>query len=112
MIDPPMSIVRIAIGMSTTLSCTSRGSPPDTFTFMKDGMLVTSSLNFVEIDYTVTTAVFQIEYSINNVTTSDGGTYTCTVTNPIGSDSRTITVQIGKVYQKCVNIINKLLVKC
>ena len=42
-------------------------------------------------------AVFRADYSIDSVTTSDSGTYTCTVTNPIGSDSATITVVVGKL---------------
>ena len=48
--------------------------------------------------HTNTSAVFRANYSINSVTTSDSGTYTCTVTNPIGNDSETITVNVvGKV---------------
>ena len=42
--------------------------------------------------HTDTSAVFRADYSINSVTTIDSGTYTCTVTNAIGSDSETITV--------------------
>ena len=50
------------------------------------------------MDYTSTSAVFRADYVIYNVTTSDSGTYTCNVTNPIGSDSATITVVvIGKL---------------
>ena len=48
--------------------------------------------------YTSTSAVFHANYSIDSVTTSDSGTYTCTVTNPIGSSNVTITVDvIGKL---------------
>ena len=51
--------------------------------------------------YTSTSAVFHADYSIDSVTTSDSGTYTCTVTNPIGSDSAMITVVvIGKLLIK------------
>ena len=39
-------------------------------------------------------AVFRANYSINSVTTGDSGTYTCTVTNPIGSDSETVIVDV------------------
>ena len=46
------------------------------------------------MDYTSTSAVFRADYVIDNVTTSDNGTYTCTVTNPIGSDNATITVVV------------------
>ena len=47
------------------------------------------------MDYTSTSAVFKTEYFIDSVTASDSGTYTCTVTNPIGSDSATITVVVA-----------------
>ena len=51
------------------------------------------------MEYTGITAVFRAGYSIDSVTTSDNGTYTCTVTNPIGSDSATITVVITSKFQ-------------
>ena len=105
MIDPPLSPVRVIIESSLTLSCTSRGSPPDTFTLTKDGMPVTLSPSITAVNHTDSEAVFQINVTINNVTTSDNGTYTCTVTNPIGSDSETIIVNVvGKwfiVYMNC-----------
>ena len=44
--------------------------------------------------YNDNSAVFCADYSIDSITTSDSGTYTCTVTNPIGSDSATITVYV------------------
>ena len=98
MIDTP-SIVTVNVGSSLTLSCTSRGSPPDVFTWRKDNdPTVLQSTSITAVDYTSTSAVFRANYSIDSVTTSDSGTYTCTVTNPIGSDSATITVVvIGKL---------------
>ena len=87
------STIAVSIGSSLTLSCTSRNSPPDTFTWRKDNdPTVLQSTSITAVDYTSTIAVFHADYSINSVTTSDNGTYTCTVTNPIGSDSATITV--------------------
>ena len=97
MIDPPPSPVIVAIGMSVTLSCTSRGSPPDTFTWRKDSGPIIQSTSIITVTHTNTSAVFRADYTINSVTTSDSGTYTCTVTNPIGSDSETITVKSGKL---------------
>ena len=93
------SIVTVILGSPLTLSCTSRGSPPDTFTWRKNNNpTVLQSTSITAVDYTNTNAVFRANYSIDNVTTSDNGTYTCTVTNPIGSDSTTITVVvIGKL---------------
>ena len=98
MIDtPPPSTVTIPAGSSLNLSCTSRGSPPDTFTWRKDGGSILQSITN-QVTYTSTSAVFRADYSIDSVTTSDSGTYTCTVTNPIGSDNATITVIIfGKL---------------
>ena len=98
MIDTPSSsTVTVTIGSPLTFSCTSRGSPPDTFTWMKDGdQTVLQSTSITALDHTNTNAVFRADYFIDSFTASDSGTYTCTVTNPIGSDIATITV-IGKL---------------
>ena len=95
MIDSPLlPTVTVAVGDSLTLSCTSQGSPPDTFTWMKDGTPAPLTPNLTTVTHDSTTAVFCSRYTINNVTTSDNGTYTCTVTNPIGSDNETIDVVV------------------
>ena len=96
MIDTPSSsTVTVNVGDPLTLSCTSRGSPPDTFTWRKDNdPTVLQSTSITAVNYTSTSAVFRANYSINSITTSDNGTYTCTVTNPIGSDSATIIVVV------------------
>ena len=92
MIDPmPPSTITVNVGEPLMLSCTSRGSPPDTFTWRKDNSPVLQSTT-IPVTYTENSAVFRADYSIASVTTSDSGTYTCNVTNPIGSDSATITV--------------------
>jgi len=97
MIDPPSSSsVTVVVGSPLTLSCTSRGSPPDTFSWRKDGTPVTPPPNVTTLTHTDTMAVFQTDYTSNSVTTSDSGTYTCTVTNPIGNDTETINVNVGK----------------
>ena len=97
MIDiPSSSTVTVAIGSSLTLSCTSQGSPPDTFTWRKDtDPTVLQSTNITAVDYTRTSAVFHADYSIDSVTTSDSGPYSCTITNPIGSDNVTIMVVVS-----------------
>ena len=97
-IDIPSSssTVTVNVGESLTLSCTSQRSPPDTFTWRKDNGPILQSTT-AEVTYNANSAVFRADYSIASVTTSNSGTYTCTVTNPIGSDSATITVTvIGK----------------
>ena len=93
------STVTVGVGSSLTLSCISRNSPPDTFTWRKENGPVLQSTTNPET-YTTNSAVFRADFSIDNVTASDSGTYTCTVTNPIGSDSATIIVVV---------IISKLL---
>ena len=98
MIDTPSSsTVTVNVGDRLTLSCTSQRSPPDTFTWRKDNdPTVLQSTSITAVDYTSTSAVFRANYSIDSITTSNSGTYTCNVTNPIGSDSATITVDVGK----------------
>ena len=96
MIDTPsLSTVTVNVGDPLTLSCTSRHSPPDTFTWRKDNdPTVLQSTSITAVDYTSTSAVFRADYSIDSVTTSDSGTYTCTVTNPIGSNSTTFSITV------------------
>ena len=87
----------VNVGDALMLSCISRGSPPDTFTWRKDNGPVLQSTT-TPVTFTNTMAVFRVDYSIASVSTSDSGTYTCNVTNPIGSDSATITVTVtGKL---------------
>jgi len=100
MIDPPSSssTVTVAVGDSLTLSCTSRGSPPDTFTWRKDSGPIIQSTSITTVTHTDTSAVFRANFVINGITTSDSGTYTCIVTNPIGSDSEMINVNVVGKY--------------
>ena len=95
---PSSSTVTVVVGSSLTMSCTSRGSLPDTFTWRKDGGPIVQSTNITTVTHTNTSAVFRADYRINSVTTSDSGTYTCTATNPIGSDSKNIAVIIIGKY--------------
>ena len=97
-IDPiSPNTMTVNVGDPLTLSCTSRGSPPDTFTWRKDNGPVLQS-TITPVTYNDNSAVFRTDYSIDSVTTSDSGTYTCNVTNPIGTASVTVTVNvIGKL---------------
>ena len=74
----------------------SQGSPPDTFTWQKDDdPTVLNSTSITAVEHTNTSAVFRVDYRIDSVI--NNGTYTCTVANPIGSDSANITIMaIGK----------------
>ena len=62
---------------------------------MKDGTVLDPQPNVVTLAHDSTTANFQTNYTINNFTTSDSGTYTCSVTNPIGSDNKSISASVN-----------------
>jgi len=94
-VQPSSSTVDTVIGSNITLTCISSGSPPDTFTWMKDGVIIAQSTSITAMTYTNTSAVFSTNYAMNNVSISDNGVYTCNVTNPIGSDSQIFTVYIS-----------------
>ena len=88
-----ITIVRVDISANYTLSCMSEGSPPDTFTWQKDDdSTVLESTSITAVNHDSTTAVFRANYRIDIVTEDNNGTYTCTVANPIGSDSANITI--------------------
>ena len=92
------SSISVVDGYNITLSCTSSGSPPDTFTWMKDGDPVKlQSTAITPVEHTNTSAVFNINYTITDFSISDVGTYTCTVTNPIGSDTYSLIVNLRKL---------------
>ena len=84
--------VNSTLGDSVSLTCTSEGSPPDTFTWVKDGIELQNNIITTSVTYTASAAVFQSTYSISNFSSSDIGTYTCTVTNPIGNASLDIVL--------------------
>ena len=83
---------------SRTLTCVSTGSPATTVSWMKDGLSIDDSTH-----YTMTQTVTDRASSTysNVLTVSEGapggvaGTYTCTVSNELGSDSK-VLVAVGK----------------
>ena len=85
---------------NVTLSCISRRSPPDTFTWQKDGNpTVLQSTSITAIEHTDTSAVFRADYVIDVVMLSNNGTYRCTVANPIGSYNESITITTIGMYE-------------
>ncbi|XP_065896332.1 mucin-2-like [Dysidea avara] len=105
-ITTTLSIVIVEFGSPLTLSCTSQGSPPDTFTWMKNGTPAPLTPTLTTVTHNSTTAEFRSDYIINSVTTTDGGTYTCSIANPIGSDSLNIAVTITDVSDVTVTIVS------
>ena len=64
--------------------------------WMKDDVPITDSSSITALNYTDASAVFSTNYTISNLSISDLGVYTCIVRNPIGSDSKTINIPVGK----------------
>ena len=94
-INMPSSPVITDLDSSLTLSCISQNSPPDTFTWRKDGGPVMESTSIIKETHDANRADFRADFSIDSVTADDGGTYTCNVTNPLGSNSATISVIVN-----------------
>ena len=65
-------------GDQLVLNCSSEGSPNLEYTWLSPGNVTISTNTSTLIIY--------------NITGSDGGEYTCNVTNNFGTDSNTITV--------------------
>ena len=89
-----------------TVTCVSTGSPATTVSWMKDGQpLITDD----STDYTLTqTVTDRVSSTYSNVlTVSEGGsvagTYNCTVTNDLGSDSR-VVVAFGENISFLVHV--------
>ena len=102
MVDTSSSPILIAIYATLTLSCTSRGSLPDTFMWRKDNN--STILHYTNMTVEEYNCVFRSDYHIDNVTTSDGGTYICTATNYLGNDSATITVDVISKFSMTTKI--------
>ena len=85
---------------SRTLTCVSTGSPATTVSWMKDGLSIDDSTHYTHTQ-TVTDRASST-YS-NVLTVSEGvpggvaGTYTCTVSNELGSDSDDV-LAVGECY--------------
>ena len=83
-----------------TVTCESTGSPATTVSWMKDGSLLTTDGS---TGYTLTQTITNRSSSTysNVLTVSEkvtggmAGTYTCSVTNDLGSDAREV-VALGK----------------
>ena len=76
-------------GDQLNLSCLSEGGPELIYTWLLSGSLIDNNNSSTLI--------------IDNVTTSDGGDYTCNVTNNAGYDTKTITVY-SKLNEKLLTL--------
>ena len=65
-------------GSNVTFNCSAMGGPQNSFTWMKDGVMVGN-------DTTLT---------VTDIDASSGGSYTCTVSNSAGNDSASIILYV------------------
>ena len=98
--------VRGVIGSPLTLNCTSVHSPLDTLTWLKDGVPITQSINITKVSHSLDTAKFNASHTISSFNSSHIGIYTCTVVNPLGSDSHNIEVVIESELIAAMNHSN------
>ena len=77
-------------GSTLELRCSSMGDPPLQYTWSR-------VINGVNNAFPANIATTNNILRISSVTVSDGGNYTCTVTNDVGSSSST-----ASVYSKCI----------
>ena len=76
-------------GDQLQLNCSSEGGPQLEYTWTFSGSIITDANSNI--------------LTIDNITTSNGGNYTCNVTNNAGSDASTITAY-GKQFEVIINI--------
>ena len=71
-------------GSNVTFTCSAQGGPDNTFQWMKDGNILVN-----ETQQTLT---------ITDITASNGGEYTCTVSNSAGNESDTSTLYVRPYF--------------
>ena len=77
-------------GSTIELRCSSFGDPPFEYTW-------TRAINGVNNPFPSNIITSSDVLYISNVAVTDGGEYTCTVANNIGSDSTTVTI-----HSRCI----------
>ena len=77
--DPPDVL---SLGENVTFTCSALGGPNNMFQWQKDGV---DLLN-------------ESQFTLTNVNATDGGLYTCVVTNAAGNDSSDITLNISPYF--------------
>ena len=102
-----LDVVTAREGSTTTITCEAIGYPPPTVAWnrtngiLSDRVSVSDSVS-VPTGYGNVTRV-SVNLTITNIFREDGGDYTCTASNSIGSDTKIITVE-SKLHMLSVTL--------
>ena len=84
-------------GQTFTISCDATGQPEPTFTWSRDGVIVTGA----EDRYTIRTRqvddTYFSELTVSGATAEDAGSYSCVATNQGSSGGSTVTVEVSGI---------------
>ncbi|XP_014275189.1 myosin light chain kinase, smooth muscle isoform X2 [Halyomorpha halys] len=86
LISRPLTDTTVTLGHTLYLECRVKGEPEPTVIWTKDGKLVKRGKNWFEAERAI--------LEIPEPCLTDEGTYTCTVTNPLGTASTSAYVQV------------------
>ncbi|RXG73967.1 Down syndrome cell adhesion molecule-like protein Dscam2, partial [Armadillidium vulgare] len=81
-------------GPSVSLKCVATGNPPPQFVWTLDGFPLPESDRFLVGQYVTVHDDVISHVNITNVRVEDGGEYTCTATNSVGSISHSSSVNV------------------
>ena len=81
-VSPNISISNL--GDNVTFTCSAQGGPNNTFQWMKDGEILDNETEGVLV--------------LTDITASDGGVYTCVVSNAAGNDSDICTLYVSPYF--------------
>lgn len=86
---------------SIIIVCTSSGGPTSNVTWLRDGILLSSSSKYSlsQSILDTTSAMYQNKLTILNKTVSDSGSYECIVGNIRNSSTRSVTIEGIREFQ-------------
>ena len=91
----PSSVRSVVVGEDLVVSCTAEGRPTPGISWKKNNTVLNSSQREYIL---ILSSNGRSELTINNITNSESGEYSCTAVNPFGNDTRFFQVNtIGKL---------------
>ena len=96
--QPPLSSIKMKIGLRVTLNCSARGFPFPSFTWIKDGTGLNETGRVETSEYAIAETIKRTtSLTISSLTRKDTGTYLCKASNLAGNSSKTANlIVLGK----------------